>query len=41
MEDFDPHPLEYKGTASSQVKKILKKIDGKNWGLSVLFGPIM
>ena len=39
MEDFDPRPLKYKGTASSQMKEYLKKICGKGLGVSVLFEP--
>ena len=39
MEDFDPRPLKYKGTASSQMKEYLKKVRGKGLGVSVLFDP--
>ena len=41
MEDFDPKPLKYKGTASSQMKAgIFKKDMWKRIeGISMLFDP--
>ena len=41
MEDFDPRPLKYRGTATTQMKEYLKKIRGKGLGVSVLFDPSM
>ena len=39
MENFDPRPLKYRGTATTQMKDYLKKVCGKGLGVSMLFDP--
>jgi len=37
MNAYDPHPDEYKGTASQELKEFLSAMKGKGLGVSVLF----
>ena len=37
LEDFDPHPMQYQGTAKDHMLTLLDKIHGKSLCLSLLF----
>ena len=37
INDFDPHPHEYKGTASQKLRCFLEAMKGKDLGVSVMF----
>jgi hypothetical protein len=37
LEDFDPRPLELRGTAQERLKEFLSKIPGEDLGVSLLF----
>lgn len=39
IEEFDPRPLKYKGTASANVPSLLTKVQGKGLCLSLLLDP--
>jgi hypothetical protein len=37
LEDFDPRPAEFRGTACDCLPGLLEKIRGENWCISLLF----
>ena len=37
LKDFDPRPAEYQGTAPELLESLLKKVQGKGLGISLLF----
>ena len=39
LEEFDPRPSKYQGTASAQLTEFLGKVRGKGLGVSLLFDP--
>ena len=39
LEDFDPRPLEYRGTASTNLLQLLNDVRRQGLCLSVLFDP--
>ena len=39
MEDFDPRPVEFRGTANSNVKELLDKLAGKGLSISLSLDP--
>ena len=41
LEDFDPRPLEYRGTASTNLLQLLNDVRGQGLCLSLLFDPAM
>ena len=39
LDDFDPRPLEFRGTASSRLPELLDSLKGENLCISLLFDP--
>ena len=39
LEDFDPRPMEFRGTAANHLPDLLQKLSGENLCVSLLFDP--
>ena len=39
VQDFDPRPLQYRGTAKTELEALLSKVKGKGLGISLLLDP--
>lgn len=37
IKDYDPRPIEYRGSAPEKLKEFVKAVKGKGLGVSVLF----
>ena len=39
LEDFDPHPLDCKGQATTNLDTFMQKVKGRNLGVPLLLDP--
>ena len=39
LEDFDPRPLEFRGTAKNNLPKLLSEVEGEKLCISLLLDP--